>query len=282
MKRYALYLPVLLVGLPLLIGLLLASTPSGETASAPAKPDALVVALADKEQLPDAAEMEKLARTDPVGFLENCLRRYQREVKGYSLVMQKQERLRGKLYPKEVMEVCFQENPYSVYLHWIQGARKAERVVFVAGENNGKMLVHPEGLAGRFVKVVERDVAGEDAKESGRYTLDQFGIANGTRRTLKSMQAAQKKGTLHMEYLGEQKVIEAGNRACYKLHRNYEEPENDGVMELTLYIDKETWLQVGSVVKARDNKLLGEYYFRDIHINPEFKPDQFKRSALTP
>jgi hypothetical protein len=282
MKRFALYLPVVLVGLPLLVSLLLASAPSGETASAEPKTEPLAVPVPDKGDLPDAAQMEKLAREDPVRFLENCLRRYQREVKGYTLVMQKQERLHGKLYPKELMEVCFQDNPHSVYLHWLQGARKAERVVFVAGENNGKMLVHPAGIAGRLVKVVERDVTGADAKDSGRYTLDQFGIANGTRRTLKSMQAAQKKGTLRVEYKGEHKVVEAGNRVCYTLHRSYEEPENDGVTDLTIYIDKETWLQVGSVVKAKDNKVLGDYYFRDIRINPEFKSDQFTRAAVAP
>ncbi len=282
MKRYLLYLPVCLIGIPLLVALLAArhSPPTDlPTAGGPAN-DPTAVRVSDKGELPSADELEKLAKSDPIAFLEDCLRRYQREVKGYRCVMQKQERIRARLYPREIINVAFREQPYAVYLGWVEGARKAERVVYAKGENNGKMLVHPAGLAGRFVKVVERDVAGEDAKESGRYTLDQFGIANGTRRVLQSMKAAKAKGTLQVEYLGQHKVIEAGNRVCYKLHRTYPEPENDGVAELTMYVDKDNWLQVGSVIKGADNRLIGEYYFRDIRLNPDFPPEQFTRAAV--
>ena len=64
-------------------------------------------------------------------------------------------------------------------------------------------------------------------------------------------------------------------------HRDrYARPENDGVLELTVYVDKETLLQVGSTVKGEDGKLIGEYFFRDIHFNPDFKAEQFTREAL--
>ena len=51
---------------------------------------------------------------------------------------------------------------------------------------------------------------------------------------------------------------------------------------MTIYIDKETWLQVGTVLKGDGGKLVGEYFFRDLKLNPEFKPDQFLRAALKP
>jgi hypothetical protein len=228
--------------------------------------------------------MEKLADSDPVAFLENCIRRYQREVKAYHCIMQKQERLAGKLQPKEVIEVYFRDQPHSVYLRWIEGARKAERIVYVAGENNNKMLVRPNGFLARKVAgdVVERDVNGSDAKQSGRYPVNEFGIKNGTVRTLAGWQAAKKKGKLHIEHLPDQRVKEAGDRLCFKFRRTYEEPENDGVLGLTLYIDKETWLQVGSVVKGEESKLIGEYFFRDIQLNPPIPATQFTRAALQP
>jgi hypothetical protein len=49
-----------------------------------------------------------------------------------------------------------------------------------------------------------------------------------------------------------------------------------------VYIDKDTWLQIGSVLKDKDGKLLGEYIFRDIRLNPTFKPEQFQKAALVP
>ena len=39
-------------------------------------------------------------------------------------------------------------------------------------------------------------------------------------------------------------------------------------------------MQVGSTLKGADGQLLGEYFFRDIELNPEFKPDTFTREAL--
>ncbi len=78
------------------------------------------------------------------------------------------------------------------------------------------------------------------------------------------------------------KVKEAGDRVCWKLKRtDYKAPEDiDGVTDMTLYVDKETWLQVGSTLKGADGQLLGEYFFRDIELNLDFKPDTFTREAL--
>ena len=66
--------------------------------------------------LPRPAEMEKLAQTDPIAFMEHCLRRYAREVKGYTLTLKKQERINGKTNPAETIEVYFNEKPHSVQI----------------------------------------------------------------------------------------------------------------------------------------------------------------------
>jgi hypothetical protein len=279
MRKLLLGLPVLLLGGPLIVFL---AVTSGADRPAPRPPDLPPPVVHDKKDLPDNRGMETLARDNPVEFLNDCIVRYRKEVTGYTMTMQKQERLGGKLYPKEVIEVAFREKPFSALLHWVQGARKAESALYVEGENKGMMLVHPAGLAGRLVSVVSRQVDGEEARASGRYTLKEFGIAKGMERTLATWQAARKRGKLTVEYLGEIKVHEAGDRACWRVRRKYDEPSSDGVMSLTLYVDKETWLQVGSVLKDKDGRLIGEYYFRDMKLNPKFKPGQFERGALTP
>jgi hypothetical protein len=230
------------------------------------------------------SKIAQLAKNDPIAFLTQCLARYDREVKAYRAVMQKQERIGGRLQPKEIINVCFKEKPHSVLLVWIEGARRAERVLYVDGENNGKMLARPNGLIARKVAgdVVERDVDGPDARQSGRYPLSEYGIKKGTERTLAAWSAARDQHALHVEYLGEQRVREVGDRLCYKLRRRNARPENDGVTELTIYVDKENLLQVGSVLKGGGGKLIGEYFFRDIGLNPAFSDGQFERGALSP
>jgi hypothetical protein len=233
----------------------------------------------DKGPLAGAAEMERLARARPVEFMEQCLRHYDRSVKGYTCTMQKQERLDGKLQRSELIEVAFRERPYSVFMHWREGARLASSVLYVDGSNGGNMLVRPTV----FPITVQRDPDGTEARQSGRYSVKEFGIQKGMGRTLSSWKAARDKDELHVEYLGEVRVKEAGDRPCLALRRTrYARPENDGVMELTVYLDKENWLQVGSVVKGQEGKLIGAYYFRDLKVNPDFEPDRFTRDGLKP
>jgi hypothetical protein len=322
MKRKLLYLPVWLLGLPILGALLFAGVRS-DVATGPADSDLLMdMQNLDQElgqranPLPDAAGMKELARQDPIAFLENCIRYYDRDVHGYSLIMQKQERLpkkdpieKRKLQKKEVIEVHFREKPFGVYMHWLEGARAADRALFVEGENDNQILVHPHGVVGRFVKFVKKEVDGKEAQESGRYTLDQFGIKNGTLRTLTFMKAAKERAKLDMDYFGAdgqwhpcaadpnesaavktglKPVAGLGNQSCYALRRHYDQAENDGVWELTIFVDPSNWLQVGSIVEGKTDSssgqryLIGEYYFRDIKLNPTFGADQFKEAAVVP
>jgi hypothetical protein len=39
-------------------------------------------------------------------------------------------------------------------------------------------------------------------------------------------------------------------------------------------------MQVGSTLKGADGQLLGEYFFSDIELNPDFKPGTFTRDAV--
>jgi hypothetical protein len=143
------------------------------------------------------------------------------------------------------------------------------------------LLALPKGV-GAFVGVVARDVDSEDARESGRYPITEFGLRKAMQRVATNWKKAQNAKALHVEYLGIHKVPEAGNRACHKFRRTkYARPEDDGVTELILYIDTENLLQVGSILKDENGEMIGEYYFSNIKLNPQFRDNQFERAALT-
>ncbi len=218
----------------------------------------------------------------PVDFLQMCLDRYDREVQGYVCIMRKRELINGQLRPWEKNEAHFRERPFSVHLTWLQGARLGgpSKVLYVEGENDGKLLARPYGI-GPLSGVVTREVEGPDAKNSGRYTIKQFGIRLGTQRTLDTMRKAKVRDALHVRYLGMEVVPEVGDRLCYRFIRTpYEPPEEEGLNELTIYIDVETWLQVGSELRDAEGKVIADYYFRDIKINPTFRANQFTKSVL--
>jgi hypothetical protein len=229
--------------------------------------------------LPSQERMERLVKSDPIAFLEACIRRYDREVKGYTTTLRKQERIDGQLQRSELIEAAFREEPFSVLMRWKEGARRAQAVLYIKGENNDQMLVKPSGVFSAVI--VQRDPNGTDAKRAGRYPLTEFGIKIGMQRTLDSWIKARKQNALKIDYLGEKRIPEAGNRTCWVLRRSdYRKAEEDGIAELKVYIDKENWLQVGSIIKGNDGQLIGEYFFRDIKLNPEFPRGTFTRQAL--
>jgi hypothetical protein len=226
----------------------------------------------------DNSSPDFLAQHEPLQFLDMCLKRYEQEVQGYSCTFRKVERIKGKLRPLEKIEVHFREQPFSVYFHWLEGAGLAKKVLYVNGENNNKLLALP---ILKFVGVKERDVDGSDAKNTGRYTIDQFGIYLGTKRTLEHMVRAQERGALHLKYNGLVPVSQLGDRPCHTFVRKpYDPLEEEGVNELTIFIDPENWLQVGSILKDAKGQLIAEYFFLDIKLNPQFKENQFQRSIL--
>jgi hypothetical protein len=230
--------------------------------------------------LPSEAEMERLAKNDPIAFMKECIRRYDREVQGYTATLRKQERHEGQLQRSEVLDVAFREKPFSVFLRWKEGERRAAAVLYVKGENRDQLLVRPAGFRA-VAGIVARDPKGEDAKQAGRYPLTEFGIKIGMQRTLASWESAKKDNRLHVQYLGVKKIKELGDRPCWVLRRTrYAAPEVDGITEATFYIDQESWLQVGTVLKGEEGKLIGEYFFRDVKLNPDFPTDTFTRDAL--
>ncbi len=237
----------------------------------------------EEDALPTPAEMEKLARTDAPAFLRACIRRYEKEVRGYTAVLEKQEFLNGKLGPVEVVEVAFRDDPFSVLMKWkTSPAGRADRALYVEGANDGKTLARPANRAARFlVGVVARDSDGPDARSAGRYPLPEFGLKKGTERTLAAWSAAQKRGELKVEYLGVRAIQEAGKKECYVLRRTCDPPAEEGIVSVEVAFDTEHWQQVANVLTAERDRKVGSYYFRDIVLNPEFPPDQFDKSALT-
>ena len=234
----------------------------------------------NRSQEPGEQIIEEILRTDPPKFLQMSLDRYEREVQGYSCILVKKERVEGKVKPTEKTECHFKEEPFSVYMNWLKGVGEAQRVLYVKGENKDKMLARPAGLLG-LAGVLPFDTDSPKAKKAGRYLITQFGIKLGTERTRKAMLSAQTRNALFWDYKGIFLVPEVGNRRCYKLVRTpYEPLEDEGVYELTIYLDVETWLQVGSILKGPNDQFIAEYFFRDVRINPAFKENQFKKSAL--
>lgn len=65
-----------------------------------------------------------------------------RKVRDYTVVFSKQERVKGKLLPRETIHVKFRK-PYSLYMRWSGAVKAGQEVLYVRGKHDGKLRAHP-------------------------------------------------------------------------------------------------------------------------------------------
>jgi hypothetical protein len=142
------------------------------------------------------------AKRDPAGLLADALDRYDRQVRDYAGVFTRQEVHNGKLQPLMACRFQFRQEPFSVAMQVTEGAGRADRMVFVEGRNDGKMLVHPTGLAGKLMPCVAIDPEGEQARQNTSRTIKDFGLRNAMERLLGRYRDSRRQGQLRTECLG--------------------------------------------------------------------------------
>jgi Protein of unknown function (DUF1571) len=225
-------------------------------------------------------ELEQLGKTDPIAFLERCRDKTAREIKATRGTLLMRERIKGKVSPQQRIHFSFREQPYCVRMDWKEGVNLARKTCYVAGQNDGHLLVQPAGwrsLAG----IVLRKPDSEDAMSSSRIPITEFGMQKGIESTIGVWKAARERGGLRVAFSGPKTIPQLGDLPVWELRRTgYEAPEFDGILRATYYVDPRTCLQVGVHLLGKDDELIGAYYFRDLEINPTFDKDTFTREGL--
>lgn len=268
----------------------------------------------------EADEFEKLARENPVELLAQCLTRYKSEVKGMRATVQKQERVQGKpvhpeMPPVEVIDLFVRgdvpdpvthKTAIEVLMKWKSGAKSffgseiratlfSEKAKADGGLDGKVATYRPKALIGSLNAVPPNN---DLAKGQSRYCIRDAGLYRSMLRTHAAWKARQEANEFSFEYLGKQTPEQIG-RECYVVRRKCKgvevdafevggvatgKPESEGFTEVTIYIDAERRLQVGTeLVRTEENGtrvLLGAYYFRDVQLNPAFAADQFALTEL--
>ena len=286
-----------IVGLVLAIGLvtqcyrvLLVRLGSGFEAAPPAaaaRPagNQAFAALAPRDTT-STLTLEEMAARDPVAFLEMALDRYDRSVRDYTCTFTKQELVCGRLTARQVMEVHYRENPFSVRMKWVQNPDKCSRVLYVADRwvKNGEQfaVIEPGVIAKLFVPFVMRPIHGEDARKSSRRTIDQFGLRNSMALTLKYCKLARQQNILDFTYKGNGKVADR-DTMIFERHLPFNGDESlwpDRV--LVVHLDKELLVPALCTAYADDAKtqLLGEYQITDIRLNQNLPESTFTKEGM--
>lgn len=230
-------------------------------------------------------------RTDPIAALNASLAAY--PATGFTAEFRKQERTGGKLGDEEVIRVSVKDDPFSVLMLWQQGGGAGQGTLYVKGQNGGKMKVW------MFRKLIQDvDPQGFLPKQSARYTIEEFGIKQSTQRTVRAWLAAREANELRYEYLGRKVTPETGGRECFVLKRTCpadtidpfvtggpkvdvtDKNRKDSFRTVTVYLDCETRLQLGTEQHRHDGELTASYWFRDVNTKPTFDEETFTTKSF--
>lgn len=229
-------------------------------------------------------EFIDVAKTDYLKLLEYMAINYDSSVVDYTGTFVKQERIRGKLGKPQTIKFKFRNEPFSIFMEWTKNPGKADRLLFVKGQNNNKMILHPAGLLS-LIKSIERDPRSKEVFKHSLSSCDQFGIRNMISRVTRACEKSIKNNNFKAVFAGE-KVI--NKRPCIVIETdigkievlNYEgKTEISEVEKIVLTVDLGLRLPVSAESFDAKGKLVSKYTYSDLIFNTNLTDENFKRKA---
>ena len=221
------------------------------------------------------AEIERLAREDPLELLRLAQKSYQNQVRDYVCTFVKEERIDGHLKQEEKMRVCFKDAPFSVLMSWQGPKGLVDKVLYVAKDGNTTMLVRPAGLAGMLVHTVRKDVHDPKLKTTCLRTPNQFGFGNALDGMIIAYELAAEQD-LSGEYLGIKKVAD---RDCLVLSRNLPSMDGRPPYKLVAFLDKEYLLPMRIESYDTAGERFSVYTYLDVRFNLGLTDELFSPKA---
>lgn len=161
------------------------------------------------------------------------------QVKDYTAILSKRELIGRKLVDQQ-MRIKFRREPFSVYLYFDKPSAGRE-VLYVEGENGGKLQVHEGGfasIAGTFSFLpTDQKVMAEN-----RYPITEIGLHRMLEVVIEQWKKELEADDVEVRYYPNARIRE---QPCRVIESNHRTQSTESKYYLTrLYIDKETTLPV--------------------------------------
>ncbi|MCA9167422.1 MAG: DUF1571 domain-containing protein [Planctomycetales bacterium] len=249
--------------------------------------------LADRELLAEPAR-EPSAQADghpldpALAMAFDSLRHVEKHVDDYTCTLVKRERVHGELLEYEFISCKIRhgrENgsvPFSVYLAFRKpDTMKGREVIYVEGQNGGKVVAHEGGFKGRFLPTVDLMPTSALAMKGNRYPITEIGILTLTRRLIEKGERDRRQGECHVRMVEGAKVRD---RVCTMLEVVHPEPRPHFDFHLArVFMDDELKLPIryeayGWPSAGEKPPLLEEYTYMDVKVNVGLTDEDFSRA----
>lgn len=212
----------------------------------------------------------ELAKTNQIELLEWSMALYNQNVKDYTAVLHKQERIAGKLIKPQEIAFWFKEEPYSLLMKWEKNAVSIDKLLYVEGQENGNMFVHPTG-AWAWIKSVKRKPKCKEALKGSLKTADEFGFYRNMQYLHKVLTKAQNCQSLQTKYLGTSNVY---GRDTIAMEARFTGTDCK-YRKIIMHFGKESILPLALAFYDKNGNLYSSYAFSNLKLNPGLTKDIF-------
>ena len=220
----------------------------------------------------DGGRIEHLAKTDHIALLQRCLKNCRERYRDYTCTLIKKERIGGSWKPQQTMRVKFLAKPFSVAMKWTKNAPIAEKVLYVEGKYNNKMLVEPKGWLKRLCPVALRRPDGPDAMKNTLRPVNLFGFERSLISLLEVYRRAKRAGDLRTEFGGHYQI---DGRKAILLRRCLPPKKSYPAYVTKSYIDLEHLVPIRVEGYDWEGQIFCQYDYKDVKFNIGLTPDDF-------
>ncbi len=221
----------------------------------------------------------------------------QEHIRDYSCRLIKRERINGELQPHQFIEVsmrCEQRidgdlvHPMAVFMQYLApGTVKDRRVLYVEGQNDGKMLVRKGGRLLKYAKI-EVDPNGSTARRESNYPITDVGFDKIIERLIEKVEEDIENDPAATNTLVSHfRNARVGDRVCTHIQVIHPQPAA-GIKfhKASLYIDDQLQVPIRLVVydwppsPGQPPPLMEEYIYVNLKLNVGLSDADFSKSKL--
>lgn len=201
------------------------------------------------------------------------------KIQDYSATIVKRERINGKLGETQYMFVKVRHKPFSVYMYFLGPPKlKGREVIYVEGQNDGKMFAHGTGLQ-RALGWLKLAPDGPIAMRGQRYPSTELGILNLVNRLIEVAENDAQYGECDVKFF---QGAEINKRKCTCIQVVHPVPRRNFLFHLArIFVDEE--LNVPLRYEAHDwpekaggaPRLMEEYTYLNLKLNNGFTDADF-------
>ena len=258
------------------------------------KADTTAGTTPEPSKVVDESESSKEHPLDPAMVMaRKSLGKIKDDVRDYTCTIIRRERVNGALLDAESISCKIREPhvdddgnavPFSVYMKFRKPRAVAGReVIFVDGENNGKLIAHEGGWKGRITPTVYLEPNGALAMRGNRYPITEVGVRRLTEKLIEKGERDRARGMCDVNLL---EGVKINGRVCTRLEVIHPQrlPHLDFHLA-RIYLDDEHGIPVRyeaydwPLEEGERPPLLEVYTYLDVEMNVGLQNADFDKSV---